>query len=90
MSDLVDGRGCLTPDGLAAVAAASVGDVPKELASHLATCSRCQERLLSGGIERLPVPRRSPPSLGRMFLSVGAIVVAMVLFLVSMRWLFGR
>jgi hypothetical protein len=52
MNALLDGRGCLTAAGFAAVAAAPVGKVPPELASHLAACGRCQQRLLAGGVER--------------------------------------
>lgn len=87
MSDLQDARGCLTPAGFAAVMQARVGEVPPELAAHIASCGRCQQRLLTGGVERPAGPRREPPSLKRMFLLVGLIVFAILLFLVSLRWL---
>lgn len=90
MNALLDARGCLTAAGFAAVAAAPVGKVPVELASHLATCSRCQQRLLAGGVERSPRPRRAPPSLARMFLVVGLVVLAILGFLLSLRWLAAR
>jgi hypothetical protein len=47
MSGLLDARGCLTDQGLAALAQAPVGQAPPEVATHLAGCPRCQDRLLS-------------------------------------------
>jgi hypothetical protein len=52
MSALVDPRGCLTPAGMAAVQRAPLGQAPAELAQHLATCARCQARLLAAGTGR--------------------------------------
>ncbi len=46
--DLVDGRGCLTEAGLAAVLDAAPGAAPQGLAAHVRECQRCQYRLLSG------------------------------------------
>lgn len=83
-----DGRGCLTEVGFAAVSAAPLGRVPPELAAHLASCGRCQQRLLGGGLERRP-PKRKPPSLGRMLLVVAAIVLAILGSLFTLRVLTG-
>jgi hypothetical protein len=55
---LFDGRGCLTAAGLAAVQGAPPGRAPSEVASHLAGCGRCQQRLLSG----LHAPGAAPPA----------------------------
>jgi len=90
MNALLDARGCLTAAGFAAVAAAPVGKVPPELASHLAACGRCQQRLLAGGVERAARPRKPAPSLGRMFLVLGLVVLAILGFLLSLRWLTAR
>jgi len=84
---LVDGRGCLTDAGFAAVEAAPVGEVPSELAAHLAGCARCQKRLLGGGAERPPGRGRPAPSLGRMLVMVGLVLLAILGFMVSLRWL---
>lgn len=43
---LVDARGCLTDAGFAALAGAPPGEAPGDLAAHLATCARCQDRVL--------------------------------------------
>jgi hypothetical protein len=53
MSGLLDARGCLTDQGVAALAKAQVGKAPTELAAHLAGCARCQDRLLA--VERTAV-----------------------------------
>jgi hypothetical protein len=47
---LLDSRGCLTEQGLAALAQAPAGQAPPEVAAHLASCARCQDRFL--GAER--------------------------------------
>lgn len=90
MNALLDARGCLTAAGFAAVAAAPVGKVPPELATHLATCARCQQRLLAGGVDPASRPRKQAPSLGRMFLVLGLVVVSILAFLLSLRWLAVR
>jgi hypothetical protein len=91
MNALLDARGCLTAAGFAAVAAAPVGKVPPELANHLATCGRCQQRLLAGGVDPATRPPRKPaPSLGRMFLVLALVVLSILAFLLSLRWLTAR
>lgn len=46
MTALTDARGCLTDAGFAALASARPGEAPAELATHLAGCVRCQDRVL--------------------------------------------
>ena len=84
---LVDARGCLTEAGIAAVTTAAPGQTPPELAAHLATCGRCQERFLSGGVPRPPrkaVPSAAP-SLRRILLLLGFILVSILSFLWTLR-----
>ena len=86
-----DARGCLTDAGLASVRGAPPGRVDSELAEHLASCRRCQYRLLSGG--------KNPPSgqarprgapLGRRLAALGIaglvlVVAALALLSVLLR-----
>jgi hypothetical protein len=68
--------------------AAPPGRGPEALAAHLAACGRCQDRMLAAGVPgpRPGAPRRQgAPSLGRMLLLVGLILVSMLLFFVSLR-----
>jgi hypothetical protein len=79
-----DGRGCLTEAGLAALAAAPPGQAPPELASHLAACPRCQQRLLAGpGQPRRP--RRRPPPPWRILAVLGGLLLAALALLVLIR-----
>jgi hypothetical protein len=85
---LVDGRGCLTPAGFAALTRAPVGRAPADLAAHLASCSRCQERMLAGGTSAgrpsSTPSRRRPPRLwlglalafAALLLAVAALILA--------------
>lgn len=85
---LLDAQGCLTEAGMSALLAAPPGRGPEALAAHLAACGRCQDRMLTAGVPgpRTGAPRRSvAPSLGRMLLLVGLILVSMLLFFVSLR-----
>ena len=81
---LVDQRGCLTPAGFEAFARAPVGRGPAELAAHVASCPRCQERMLAGAAGARPsstaVRRRKP----RLWIGVGLAVVAFVLALAAL------
>jgi len=86
MSGWLDARGCLTEAGFAAVSAAAVGQVPPELAGHLASCWRCQQRLLAGGVERPAVKRKTPP-LGRMLFVLAAVVLTVLGLLLTLRYL---
>ena len=88
---LIDGRGCLTEAGLAALRNAPPGRAAPELASHVASCPRCQERVLA-----IDAPlhargkKTAAPSLGRTLLLMGVILVVIVLALATMRHLVGR
>ena len=86
MSGWLDARGCLTEAGFAAVSAAAVGLVPPELAAHLASCGRCQQRLLGGGVER-PAVKRKTPSLGCMLFVLAAVVLTVLGLLLTLRYL---
>lgn len=86
---LLDASGCLSPAGIAAVGAAVPGQIPAEVASHLASCPRCQERLLTGGVPRPARKAASPPSLKRVFLLLGLIVLSILAFLWTLRQLTG-
>ena len=84
----LDARGCVTEAGMAVIAAAPPGKVPPELASHLAACGPCQQRLLGGGQERPRVPAKSPKAvLGRALLVVGAAVAAILGVLLTLSYL---
>jgi hypothetical protein len=54
---LLDANGHLSPTGLVALQAAPAGKAPAEVASHLAGCLSCQERLL---VASAPGPRPAP------------------------------
>jgi len=82
---LLDARGCLTAAGFAALTGAPVGRAPAELASHVAGCSRCQERMLAvdAGSAAPPAARREPRlwlglavGLAALLLAVAALILA--------------
>lgn len=83
MSALVDPRGCLTPAGMAALQRAPLGQAPDELARHLASCARCQARLLEvgAGSEHRPAGRPAPAqgagAPGRLWRPIVFIVAAL-------------
>ena len=79
--DFVNQRGCLTAQGLAAVVRAPVGKAPTELAVHLASCPRCQERLLASGREGGKTTRQAEPKTWRNLLLVLAAMLAGLLIL---------
>jgi hypothetical protein len=76
---LLDARGCLTEAGHAALASARPGQAPPELAAHLASCSRCQLRLLAGGPVALAMRKRKPPPPRWRLLAVLVAAVLLVL-----------
>ncbi|HEY7515524.1 MAG TPA: hypothetical protein VIC87_13645 [Vicinamibacteria bacterium] len=87
---LQDASGCLSLDGIAAVGAAAPGRIPAELAAHLASCARCPERVLTGGVPRPTRKERpDPPSIKRALLLVGLIVLSIFAFLWTLRQLTG-
>ena len=84
---LLDSQGHLTPAGLAAIAAAPVGKGPADLAAHLASCPRCQERLLAGAMGEAPGrrERREPPPAWRIWAVLGAALVLLLSILITIR-----
>ena len=89
---LLDARGCLTDEGLAAVAGAAPGQAPPEAAAHLASCPRCQERLLAR--ERAPGPAERParaaPPYRNLALVAGVLLLTLVLLGMTLVYLSGR
>jgi hypothetical protein len=84
---LLDERGCLTAEGLGVVAAARPGTVPPELAAHVASCARCQRRLLSGpeaGFQPEARRTQAPPP-WRIIVVLGACVALAALAAVLSR-----
>jgi hypothetical protein len=79
-----DSKGCLTTAGIAALRSAPPGAAPPELATHVATCGRCQDRWLA--IERRDsgVERKSPPNLGRTLIIFGVIVLLAIIAMLAM------
>ena len=99
---LVDGRGCLTPAGFAKFSSSlnkQARDIlvkgnssiraPADLAGHLASCSRCQERMLAGGTSAARPPASSTPRTPRLWLGV-ALAFAALLLAVAALILAGR
>jgi hypothetical protein len=89
---LLDARGCLTDEGLAQLAAASPGQAPSEAAAHLASCARCQDRLLAR--ERAPGaadrPARAPAPYRNLALVAGLLLLTLLLLGVTLAYLSGR
>lgn len=86
MEPLTDGRGCLTESGLQAVERAPVGQAPSELSRHVASCGRCQDRLLLRGSGATPGrERRRPPPLWRT-----VVVAVAALLLMVAAWIAAR
>ncbi len=87
MKALRDDKGCLTPAGILAVQSAALGKAPAELAGHVASCARCQERLLAGGIVALVTrKRKDPPPRWR----VAVVLAAVILLVLSLLFTLGR
>ena len=76
----LDFRGHLTAAGLAALAAAPMGRAPAELATHVASCPLCQERVLAGSVEPAVArrERRAPPPAWRLWAALAAILLALI------------
>jgi hypothetical protein len=87
---LQDANGHITAAGLAAFKAAPIGQAPGPLASHIAGCASCQERLLVAGSPGLrPKPSQKPralaPSPGRTALLLGLTLLMILIALWSLR-----
>jgi hypothetical protein len=88
---LLDARGCLTDEGLSAVAGAAPGRAPAEAAAHLSACARCQERLLFR--ERAPRqdgPARAASPYRNLALVSGVLLLTLLLLGVTLAFLSGR
>jgi hypothetical protein len=79
MSEWLDARGCVTDAGLVALAGARPGEAPPELAQHIASCARCQDRWLQSAV---PATERrvAPDSTSRRRWGMLAIVFGMLMF----------
>lgn len=86
---LTDDRGCLTEAGVRVLARAPIGQGPPELAAHVASCDRCQRRVLAKDVGPAQ-PRREPPPLWRTFVVLGLALLLVLLALVVGSWLTGR
>jgi hypothetical protein len=75
---LQDLRGHLTPQGIAALAAAPAGRAPIELANHVASCAQCQDRVLAGGLDGTRRERRPAPPVWRIWAVLAAIILTLV------------
>ncbi len=76
---------CLTSGQLQALQALSPGQMPAEVAAHLASCERCQRAALFGAAEATTRRPQPAPSLGRALLRVVMVLVALAMFLASVR-----
>jgi hypothetical protein len=81
--------GCLSAEQVHALAAMEPGEIPGEIARHLAGCERCQRLALFGEAQTTARRVANPPSLRRAFLLVGIILVALIVFLISLQMLAG-
>jgi hypothetical protein len=79
---------CLSDGQLQALQSQPPGQIPSDVAAHLASCERCQRLALFGPPETGRRARK-PPSLRRAFLLVGIVLAALVVFLLSLRMLTG-
>jgi hypothetical protein len=85
---LFDAQGCLTAGAFARIAAAPPGAAPSELATHLASCARCQRRLLATAMgPRAPTPRRQKPPVWRTVVAVIACLLLVIVAMITMRLL---
>jgi hypothetical protein len=91
-SELRDARGCLTPDGLSLLGRAAPGEAPPELAAHLASCARCQDRLLAADadvVKARGAPRTPPPLWRILALFVLGFGLALLAFVWARKILLG-
>jgi hypothetical protein len=86
---LLDPRGCLTPAGVAALARAPIGRGPSDLAAHVASCARCQERMLAAAAGPRPARSSAPARKPRLWLGI-VLVLALLILAVTALILAGR
>jgi hypothetical protein len=83
-------RDCLGEHELLALGTAPPGALPDAVARHLAVCETCQQRVLLASTPHLANRRpRQPASLQRSLVLVGAVLLALALFLYSVYKLAG-
>jgi hypothetical protein len=82
---LFDAQGCLSPQGFAQISVAPPGQVPAELAAHLAGCMRCQRRLLAAALPSSGSTRRERPPLWRTGVAVLVCLLLVVMAMMLMR-----
>jgi len=77
----LDARGCLNAEGMAVLQRAAPGAAPPELASHLSSCARCQQRLLSteSGARPAARERREASSPWRNLVVLGVALLLLML-----------
>ena len=84
--------GCLTEQEVAQMRDGAAGEVPEGIARHLASCVRCQERVLFGALR--PVRRaRQPsplPTPTRALVLLGVMVAVMVAFFFTLQQVLGK
>ena len=83
------GRSCLSDEELLAVRAMTPGQMRADIAAHLASCERCQRLALFGAARGAASPAREAPSLGKAFVRIAIVLVAMAMVLASIAILLG-
>ena len=83
---------CLSEADVSRVRGASAGEVPEELARHLATCDRCQGRVLFGAVRRTRRRREMPPmpTSKRALVLLAVMAAALVAFFITLHSLVTR
>jgi hypothetical protein len=83
---LFDRQGCLSAAGLAAFQRAPAGRAPKEVAAHVASCARCQQRLLSSLRDpgKAVSPSRRTSSGSRLVWAVVLVIGALFVLLAGL------
>ena len=84
--------GCLSQEEVSRLRSAQAGDVPEELARHLAGCDLCQERVLFGPARRTRRRREMPPmpSSTRALVLLAVMAAVIVAFFITLNSLVGR
>jgi hypothetical protein len=81
---------CLTEAEIASLRSAASEAIPTARAEHIASCGRCQERLLSSELsptkrKRAVKDRELMPPTGRLLVFAGLLVIAIALFFLTLR-----